>query len=75
MQSTLCIANTWLREADNKKRTHGSGCNEGEIDYRMIGKVDRMFVFLNVKAISGELEHNLGVVDIDTKKSSVEAWR
>ena len=37
----LYIANTWFRKADKKKITHGSGCNESEIDISVIGKVDR----------------------------------
>ena len=32
----LCIANTWLRKADKKKITHGSGCNKSEIDFGIL---------------------------------------
>ena len=48
----LCIANTWLRKADKKRITYGSGCNKIEIYFCMVGKVDRKFL-INVKVISG----------------------
>ena len=50
----LFITNTWSRKADKKKITHGSGCNESEIDFCMMVKVDRKF-FNNLKVITGEL--------------------
>ena len=62
----LCIANTWLRKADKKKITYGSGCNESEINFSIIGNVDSKYL-KNVKVITGELQHNLVVVDIDRK--------
>ena len=73
----LCIANTWLRKADKKRLTYVSGCIKSEIDFCIMGKVDRKFM-KNVKVITGELQHNLVVVDIDKKqrkKSRVEAWK
>ena len=63
----LCIANTWSRKADKKKITYGSGCNESDINFCIIGKVDRKFL-KNVKVITGELQHNLVVVDVDKKQ-------
>ena len=42
-------------------------CNISEIDYCIMGKVDHKFL-KNVKVITGELQHNLVVVDIDTKQ-------
>ena len=39
----ICIVNTWLRKADKKKITYGSGCSKSEIDFCIMGKVDRMF--------------------------------
>ena len=64
----LCIASTWSRKADIKRKINGSGCNKSEIDLCMIGKVDRKF-FLNVNVITGELQHNLEIVDIDKKQT------
>ena len=49
----LFIANTWLRKADKKKITYGSGCNESKINFFIIGKVDSKFS-KNVKVITGE---------------------
>ena len=63
----LCIANAWFRKADKKKITYRSGCSKGKIDFRMIGKVDRTFL-KNVKVITGELQHNLVMADIDKKQ-------
>ena len=63
----LCIANTWLRKADKKKIAYGSGCNKSNIDFCMMGKVDLKF-FIYVKVITGELQHNLVIVDIDKKQ-------
>ena len=50
----LFIAITWFGKADKKKITYGSGCNESEIDFCIMRKVDCKF-FRNVKVISGEL--------------------
>ena len=52
----LCITNKWLKKADRKKITYGSGCNKSEIDFCIMGKVDRKFL-KNVKVITGQ--HNL----------------
>ena len=38
----ICIAETWFRKADKRKITFGPGCNKREIDFCIIGKVDRM---------------------------------
>ena len=46
----LCIANTWLRKADKKNITYGSGDNASEIDFCIMRK-DRKF-FKNVKVIA-----------------------
>ena len=54
-------------KADSKKITYGTGCNESKIDFCIIGKVHRMFL-KNVKVTSGELQHNLVVVDVDKKQ-------
>ena len=46
-----------------------------EIDFDIMGKEYRMF-FKNVKVITGELQHNVVIVDIDKKqetKNRVEA--
>ena len=48
----LCIANTWLRKADNKKITHGSGFNKSENDFCIMGKVDIKFL-KNANVITG----------------------
>ena len=64
----LCIANTWLRKADKKKITFGSGCNEMETGICIIGKLDRKFL-KNVIVISRELQHNLVVDDVDKKQN------
>ena len=53
----LCIANTWLRKADKKKITYGSGCNESEIEFYVMGKVDRKFL-KNFQVISGMSQYN-----------------
>ena len=39
-----CIANTWLRKTDKKKITYGSRWNKSEIDFCIMGKVDRKFL-------------------------------
>ena len=70
----ICIANTWLRKADKKNITYGSGCNKGEIYFSIMGKVDRKF-FNNVKVITGELQHNLVMVDIDKKPRKKTEWK
>ena len=62
----LCIVNTWLRKADNKKTTYGSECNKSEIDFCIMGKVNCKCL-KNVKVITGELQHNLVVVDIENR--------
>ena len=69
----LCLANTWFRKADKKNITYGSGCSESQIESCMMGKVDRKF-FRNVKVISGELQHNLGVVGVDRKQGKKTEW-
>ena len=63
----LCIANTWYRKADRKKITYGSGCNKSEIDFCIMGKVDRKFL-KNIKVTTRELLHSLVIVDIDKKQ-------
>ena len=40
----LRIANTWLRKADKRKITYGSGCNKSEIYICIMGKVDLKFL-------------------------------
>ena len=62
----LCIASRWFRKADKKKITYGSGCNISEIDFCIMGKVNRKFLG-NDKVITGELRHNVVIVDIDKK--------
>ena len=57
----------WFRKADKKKITYGSGYNESVIDFCIIGKVDHMFL-KNVKVITGELQHDLVIVDVDKKQ-------
>ena len=37
----LCIANILCRKTDKKKITYGSGYNESEIDFSIIGKGGR----------------------------------
>ena len=37
----LCIANTLFRNVEMTKITYGLGCNEGEMDVSMMGKVVR----------------------------------
>ena len=70
----LCIANKWFRKADKKKIMYGSGCNKSEIDFCIIGKVDRKFLE-NIKVITWELQHSQVVVDIDKKENRVEALK
>ena len=36
----LCIAHKWFRNADKKKITYGSGCNESEVGFSIVGNVD-----------------------------------
>ena len=69
----FCIVSTWLRMTDKKKITYGSECSESEIDICIMAKVDRIFFY--VKVITGELQNNLVIVDVDMKKKekSVEA--
>ena len=50
----LGTANTWYRKADKMKITYGSGCNESEIDFCIMKKVDHKFS-IDVKVITGEL--------------------
>ena len=64
----LCIAKTWFGNVDKKQITYGSGCDQSEIDLCIMGKVDRKFL-KNVKVITGELKHNLVIVDIDMKQT------
>ena len=52
---------------DKKKIANGSRCNDMEIDFCIIGKVGRMFL-KNVEVNTGELQHNLGVVNADWKQ-------
>ena len=59
MQRCLCIANTLFRKAEKK-------CMESEVDFCMIGNVDRNS-FKNVNVITVEFQHNLVVADIDEK--------
>ena len=59
----LCIANIWFRKTDKKKITYGLGCNKSEIDFFIMGKVDRKFL-KNVKVITAELQHNLVIFTI-----------
>ena len=59
----ICITNTWFRKADKKRITYGSRCNESEIDFCIMGKVDHFLFY--VKVITGELQHNLVVVEVD----------
>ena len=63
-----------IYKADKKKITYGSRCDESEIDFCIMGKVDRKF-FLDVKVMTRELQRNLVVVDVDKKqnKKTVEA--
>ena len=68
MQCKSLIANTWLRKADKNKIAYGSGCNDSEIDFCIVGNVDRNF-FKHVKLITGDLLHNLVVVDVDKKQT------
>ena len=60
----ICIANTLLRKAVNEKMTYGSGCNKSDIDLSIMGKVGDQS-YKNVKFITGELQHNQVIVDID----------
>ena len=69
----LCIANTWFRKADKKKMTHGTGCNKSESNFCIMRKVDRKFL-KDVKVITGELLHNLVIVDIDKKQKKKTEW-
>ena len=45
-----------------EKITYGSECKENEVEFGILGKVHHR-LFLNVKVITGELQHNLVVVD------------
>ena len=56
---------TWFRKAE-KKITDDSRCNESEIDFSMIGKVDRM-VLKNINWVANQLQHNLVVADVGKK--------
>ena len=60
----IYMATTWLRKTDKEKITYGSRCNEIEIAFCIMGKVDGTFL-KNVKVITGELQHDLAVVDVD----------
>ena len=48
----LCIATTWLRKADKKKITYGSGCTKSKIYFCIMGKVNHNF-FLGVSYYRG----------------------
>ena len=72
MYRHIGLETTWLRMAD-KKTTNGSGCNKSEIDLCVMGKVDRKFIE-DVKVITGRLQHNLVVVDVD-KKRRKKMWK
>ena len=39
----ICIDKIWYTKADRKTITYGPGCNKSHIDFRVIGKIDRMF--------------------------------
>ena len=70
----LCITYTWFRKADNKKTTYGTGCNKRRLIFDIMGKEYRMFL-KNVKVITGELQHNVVIVDIDKKQKQKTEWK
>ena len=61
MQSTHASLTHSLERLE-KKITYGSGCNESEINLCIIGKVDSNCM-KNFIAITGEMQHNLVLVD------------
>ena len=63
----ICIANTWIRKADKKNITNGTGCSDSVIDFCTIGKEYCNFL-KNVNVITGELQHSLLVVDESKKQ-------
>ena len=63
----LCVANTWIKKKDKKKVTYSSGGNDIKIDFVLVGKEKRKYL-RDVKAIPGELQHRLVVVDVDEQK-------
>ena len=69
-----CIANTWLRKADKKRITNGSGWNKSEIDFCIMGKVDCKLL-KNVKVITGEVQHSLVIGDIVKKQENKTEWK
>ena len=64
----LCVANTWLRKGEGSRLTVSSGGNQTEIDFVPVGQENRKFLS-DVKAIHGELQHRLGVVNLARKKN------
>ena len=65
-QKELSVANTWF-EKDKRKVTYGSGGNDTEITFVLVGKEKRKYL-IDVKVIPGELQHRLVVVDVEEQK-------
>ena len=61
------MSNTCLKRDEKRKVTFRMGENETEIDFVLIKKEHRCLI-QNVKAIPGEHQHTLLIVDIDRKK-------
>ena len=70
----LCIANSLIRKAEDKKITYGSGCNKSLRDFCIMGEVDRNSL-RNVEVITGKLQHNLVIVDMDKKSKMETDWK
>ena len=80
-QKELCIANTRYKKKDKRKVIYGSGGNDTEIDFVLVGKEKRKHL-RDAKVIPGELQHRLEVVDVEeqklkksVKKSRKVRWR
>ena len=69
MLSTYVSPTHGLVRLTRKKITYCSGCNKSKIDFCIMGKVDQNFLE-NVKVITGRLQHNLVIVDIDKKQKT-----
>ena len=63
----LCVANTWFGEKEQTKITCSMGGNETEIDFVLVGKINRKYL-KDVKAIPWEMQHRLVVTNIDKNK-------
>ena len=59
-EKELCVANTWFYKADKRKITDSAGECETEINFVLVGKIQKVYK-------GWELQHRLVVLDLDKK--------